>query len=499
MHNLFSKFISRIINLNNVIYVADALPGAGKTQSFISSLDTEYFKRSVVVALPTKILAKDIVGRLKAVQIPYKLLNSDTTKKVVHNVECALLERDELGPIVLVISHETLKAIEPEYLEGWELVVDEAPTAANNFYHLVGETIFENNFSNVVNINPVDNKATIRDGFKRKVRNLYYETISDSGLDTVNQICSALLREDSQVFVKEIDDKCGSTVMQVKAVDFHDFTKIFRFPDSVHIMGNGISKGLVYAHLESAGYEFRISEYTPNFKPYKMPAIIMPLFSGSRLSAGMLLTTPDGKTHREWVDGCQLDVRLKEVMEWLGGEKALLQAHKWCNFGLANYPNVTLTPFDTRGLNTYSDHNITIHVNHGNPDTIEAQQISLMLERMGIDHAVGSAAMRYERLNEAVIQTMTRTEIRKFDAQENITFHIVQNEALAEELGKGLKSPYVIDRSLMKDAWKSESKSNKVVNIEEARKLKAKGLSTTKIAKELGVNQSTVSRWLKAS
>ncbi|WP_407727964.1 DEAD/DEAH box helicase family protein [Pseudomonas extremaustralis] len=88
-----------------VIYVAEATPGTGKTEQFITELDAAPYKR-YVYAVPTKVLTKDVVKRIHAIGIAHAyVINSDTHKNVTDTVECALLEDD---PKVLIITHKTL-------------------------------------------------------------------------------------------------------------------------------------------------------------------------------------------------------------------------------------------------------------------------------------------------------------------------------------------------------------------------------------------------------
>lgn len=486
--------------MNNTVYIAEALPGAGKSQGFINALDQQdYFKESVVLALPTKVLTKDIVKRLQDVGINAVVINSDTTKRVASHVELALLEREELGPVVLVITQETLKSIDPAYLDGWSLVMDEVSKVANNTMKLIGINAFAHYFEEFVDIDPVTSRAYIKAGLKREARNTYYDVVDDRGMATIANTLGALLKDDCEVYIKEVEDKDGKAKWQVKAIDYHDYTKVFRFPKKVTLMGNGVTKSLMYKHLARAGYDFEVSEYSPAFKPYKLAPTLLPMFPGSRISATMMMTKPDGSVATEWSEDVLLHQALKRCMEYLDDVPTLAQVHSWCKFPFEDYPNVTVTPFDARGLNTYADHCHTINLIHGNADTNEDQMNTRMLERMDLDVDEGKEALRYERLQEMIVQHITRTQIRKFDGQESPTFHIVPNEAIAEEIGQALKTPYLIDRSLIMQPYATKAMASKVVQIEEARKLKAQGLSNRQIAKELGVSAPTVGNWFKAA
>jgi hypothetical protein len=485
--------------LTRKIYTAEALPGSGKTKSFIESLDPDNFNEHIVLALPTKRLTSEIKDKLEACSIPHLVINSDSTRRVSYTVQNTLEDIESLDPCVLIITHATLKQVPPEAFIDWTLIIDEVPTVANNFCKPVGLHTYESFLAPYIEVGE-DSRATLKPERELEARDIYYEVVEDKGLETIYKTLEALLKPNPEVYVERKEDlKDGRLKHYIKAVDFHDFTEAFEACEEVHILGNGISKSVLYAHLVSQGFAIETSRFTPDKRTYNITPTLLPLFSGSRMSKTLMLTMPDGSVADQWVEGCVGDLAFKRVMDYVGDNGVLVQVHSWCKFPFDQYPNVTVLPFDARGINSYSSVAYTASLIHGNPDTNEDHLNSIMFEKMGMDVVEGKAALRYERYIEMLVQSLTRSPVRKFEEQEYPTYHILPTEDAARKVEEvlGIKCNY--DLSLLGKRPQSKAKQGKAELVARAMRLAGGGMSHRQIAKALGKSHPTISRWLKSA
>lgn len=481
------------------IHIAEALPGSGKTQAFIESLDADNFNQHIVLALPTKRLTSEVRGKLEDNSIPHLVINSDYAKRVAYTVQNTLEDIESLDPCVLIITHATLKQVPPESLIDWTLVIDEVPTVANNFCKPVGLHTYQSFLAPYIEVGE-DSRATLKPERKLEARDIYYEVVEDKGLETIYKTLEALLKPNPEVYVESKEDlKDGRLKHYIKAVDFHDFSEAFEACEEVHILGNGISKSVLYAHLVSQGFTIETSRFTPSKRTYAKTPTLLPLFSGSRMSKTLMLTMPDGSVADQWTEGCTGHLALERMIDYVGEEPVLVQTHSWCKFPFDLYPNIEVIPFDARGINGYSSVAYTTSLIHGNPDTNEDHLNGLMFERMGMDVAKGKSALRYERYIEAMVQGLTRSNIRKFEEQEFPTYHIVPTEDAAREVEEALGINCIYDYSLAGKRPQTRTQSKREQLQKKAKELSHQGMSARAIAKKLGKSNRTISSWLKAA
>ncbi len=481
------------------INISEALPGAGKTKAFIESLDPENFNEHIVLALPTKRLTSEIKGKLEACSIPHLVINSDSTKRVAYTVQNTLEEVESLDPCVLIITHTTLKQVPPESFIDWTLVIDEVPTVANNFCKPVGRHTYQSFLAPYIEVGE-DDRAFLKADREEEARDIYYEVGEDKGLETIYKTLEALLKPNPEVYVeRQVDTHDGRLKHYIKAVDFHDFTETFEACKEVHILGNGVSKSVLYAHLISQRFRLEVSRFTPEKRTYKETPTLLPLFTGSRMSKTLMLTMPDGSVSDSWNKDCAGQLALERMIDYVGESPVLVQVHSWCKFPFDQYPNITVIPFDARGLNGYDTVAYTASLIHGNPDTNEDQLNGRMFEKMGIESKRGKSALRYERYIETMVQGLTRSPIRKFEDQECPTYHVLPTEEAARLVEEALGIRCIYDLSLLGERPKSKAKQGKAELVARAIRLSASGMSARAIAKKLGKSNGTVSGWLKSA
>tara|TARA_R110002012_G_scaffold38234_5_gene106727 strand:+ start:3439 stop:3648 length:210 start_codon:yes stop_codon:yes gene_type:complete len=69
--------------MNNVVNIASAKPGTGKTESFIRAVDGS---KNIVLAVPTKILSEDVRSRFEEKGIKLLLSTVKHTKVTLKDV-----------------------------------------------------------------------------------------------------------------------------------------------------------------------------------------------------------------------------------------------------------------------------------------------------------------------------------------------------------------------------------------------------------------------------
>jgi hypothetical protein len=479
---------------DKTIYIAEALPGAGKTEAFIKQLDTDPYKR-YLYAVPTKVLSKDVLKRIQAIDIQHVyVINSDTHKHVTEAVECALLEDD---PKVLVITHKTLLDIDPCYLQDWHVVIDESPTVANNLTRDIGDHAYANFLEKFIEIDEGSTRASIKRGMSREARSTYADVATDKGMSTIASCLGALLRGRADVFISSFLDKhTDKWKWKIRMIDYFDLSTIFEHARETHILGANVTKTLAYQHALSKGYDIQPSKFTPKRKGYKFASHIYPLIAGNKVSKTMLLTMPDGSVSEEWNDQVYGNIPIRNALDYANGEPILVQVHDWCKFPFDEHPNALRIPFDARGLNTYSDVYHTLSLIHGNPSPIEDQNNSEMLVKMGVSSETGKAALRNERYRELIFQAATRSSIRTFK-NDRPTIHFVPTEESGLHLAFDLKGCSFVLKDLTREPPASAHSNKLEAKIANAKALSNEGLSARKIASMLGVSNSTVSLWLK--
>jgi hypothetical protein len=479
-----------------IIYVAEATPGTGKTEQFIRELDSDPYKR-YLYAVPTKVLTKDVVKRIQAIGINHIcVINSDTHKHVTDTVECTLLEDD---PKVLIITHKTLLDLDPCYLQDWVVVIDEVPSVANNLTRDIGDHAYTNFLEKFIEIDDDSTKASIKRGMTKEARAIYSDVIDDKGMSTITTCLGALLRGKADVFIKEyLSKKENKWKWQVRVIDYFDLSGIYEHASETHILGANVTGTLAYQHALTKGFTITASKFTPEYRGYKFASYIYPLIGGSKVSKTMLLTLPDGAVAEEWNDRVYGHDLLRDAIEFVQGEPILVQVHEWCKYPFDDHPNVIRIPFDARGLNGYSEVHHTLSLIHGNPNPIDDQNNSEMLEKMAISSSIGKQALRNERYRELIFQAATRSSIRTFN-NDRPTIHFVPTEESGLHLAFDLKGCHHILKDFTRPAPCSNSRSRLEDNILTAKELSSEGLSLRKIASVMDVSKSIVSKWLKTA
>jgi KaiC/GvpD/RAD55 family RecA-like ATPase len=226
--------------LTRTIFVAETLPGSGKTEKFISMLPSilKAGKR-VVYSLPTNKLTSELKARLKESGIDARCINVESTNSVINDVEQALAER---GSDVLVITHEALQRVEGILLRGWMLVVDEVPNIWNCKNPNFNNHSYQKAVAPFVSIDDAGT-ATIAGDCRNELEALVREGASQSAYqERALEVFDGLLDRRSVVKVDALDNKMKRLV---RIIAYKDYLSRFAQADEVHVLANNVSRTLL--------------------------------------------------------------------------------------------------------------------------------------------------------------------------------------------------------------------------------------------------------------
>lgn len=389
--------------MNNIVNIASAKPGTGKTQSFIKAVDGS---ENILLALPTMILAKDVKKRFEEAGVKVTVINSETHPKNIKGcVECELLNPNNSGS-VLIITQKTLQTINPTHLSGWKLVLDEVPDITNVYSKNIGENLFRDAFDHLITWDEKGN-VSIQDGREHEVRIRFREAVCDMSMNSQTRVFNALLKPEAEVTIS-MNDKKGGLKYWVNIIDYHDYSTIIKSCDDFHIMGNAVEKSLFYEYVKAKDFKIKLSEYTPDYKPYHMKPTLVPLFEDEKYSRLMLFQGGDGNKMSYGSVGYKA---IERALFYVDGKDVLFQGNTWMSvpgaFPFSEHDNVKVIPSDARGINTYSSVNYSIHMMHGNPNTNLKPLYIRMLKIMGVDEELGMKVLRHERSTERTVQGIT--------------------------------------------------------------------------------------------
>lgn len=474
--------------MNNAVHIANALPGAGKTQHFIDGVKRH---DRVLLAAPTIKLGNDIKDRLVSSGIATTILNSEsiTLGNVKDSIEKALQEIDY--GCVVIITHTALLSIDAARLQGWCVVIDEVPNINNCQSAAIGFSTFGDLFDSRVQVHE-DGTVTMMEGMEHEIRERYPQAHRAKIYPSIVMF-GGLIDPTAEITLEKKDKE----YIIMKSA-YHDFSKIIEHSKELHVLGNAIERSLFYRLVIARGFLIEESRYQPDSKRYTMAPTIIPLFSGERISKTILLTRKDGTRSDTFDESCIGWSVLGNALDSLNGRPALVQIYDWAKtFPFDRYSNVEITPFDARGLNGYSSHSTTVNFIHGNPDPLQGRMNRRMLELMKVDVVEGEKCIRYERYIEAMVQHIARTDIRNYELQESPTTHIVPCEGAALEIQEALKIACHIDTSLMVPTPQSASSLSRSEKKRKALVMLKDGYSVSEVASLLGVTRQTIYNWMK--
>lgn len=474
------------------VFVASALMGAGKTRGFIDKINPE---DNIILAVPTIKLGDDIVKAMDEADVFYEVINSqdnlyESTKSRIENV----LKEGRDG-CVLVITQKALTILNTDYLVGWKVLCDEVPNLSNcKISRRTPLNTYERLFKGLIQDHE-DGTVTIRDGVSDSKLCEELKNSLVAGIEVATIMFNGLIEKKAEVKLEKSKEDFIVTV-----ADYYDYTKIIESCISFHVLGNSVEKSLFYKFVVAKGCKIKESEYSPGPFKYKSSVTLAPLFNTERISRDILERDEGGYKSMKFDESCLGWKGIKKAIEYHHGEPILLQCFSWMKkFPFSNFSNVTVTDFDSRGLNGYRNtHHRTVNIFHGNPNPIQARLDIKMLAMMGVDIEVGKAAIEHERFIEPMAQHIARTSIRNGVVGESI-FVVLPTINVAKKIEEVLQVECELDLSIMLDIPEkapTQAKLKKTERDKEIRKL-SESATHEEIADKYGITTKTVQRALK--
>lgn len=476
-----------------------APPGAGKTTWLINHLNINRQQHSII-AFPTKLLSAEVQRRLTDISLTYNAIDSDNVEgSVAQCLEESLLYKTDK---IVICTHESLRLIRADTLQGWHLYIDEIPTTWDCTTLTFTDVSYRAVIDRYIEIEDADrNSVKLRSNCKQLVENLASKPESALSNDARIVLKSLLDRR----YVIEIDELDAKQNRIVRIIGRKDYISAFESVETTTIMGAEIKQSLLGVILKGAGWAITCIEANLGFEGYGNKVIIHPFLQNKAYSKSIALMKA-GKTYDHYQEGCLLDAWLqKDVFRIIGANKAILVAHTWCTPILPNQrgglSNIKPIKIDNRGVNEYEDYNTAICLQHGNISPIESRSIPTLAELLSISKAVTSEevrkAIKYERFYESTLQSVCRTALRLRGHNDEINL-FVQDQDVAEFLSKRIKD-CTIDNTYSEivTSHESTSKIKRENQKRTAINLWQEGHNDTYIAEKLGKVRRTINNWLR--
>lgn len=487
----------------NIIKALIAPPGAGKSQWLINHINQHRNDHSILV-FPTLNLSDEIRKRLEELTIPFNTINSQSVEggTVVEHLEEALINKNDN---VIVCTHAALLLINPDYLCGWNLYVDEVPSTWDCSNPRFTDISYHDAFDSIVNLEQdeggkyermiaKDNKHDLIDALSKGKDNAYNTP--------TRLVFEKLLSENYAIEVDELDKDLYRTV---RIIGFKDYLSAFEAADEVTILCAELHKTFMGVILKGAGWRIEEIEFDSKFNGYGNKVIIKPFLSKQNYSKRLALQK-EVDFPSEYVGGCNIDKWLKEVFDEVGKRKAILVGHSWLDVELPipegeEFSNISRVNIDNRGINEFKDRTIAICLQHGNLSPIEGRSLSTLASMLSIEKEVTTEeireAIKYERFYESTLQSACRTALRDRGNNSKVTLY-VQDMSMAEFLTIKLGNT-IIDDELSISPFRVESpvKVRRDGLKAEAIQMHKEGYSTKEIAAAVEKDARTIQRWLK--
>jgi len=477
-----------------------APPGAGKTTWLIQHLSLNTHQHSIL-AFPTKLLSAEVQRRLTDINLTYNAIDSDNVEgSVTQCLEASLEQRTDK---IIICTHESLRLIKADLLQGWNVYIDEIPST----WDCNTLTFTDVSYKAVID-GYVDTETSGNRSIKLKANcKQLIESLASKPDSTISQDARTVLKSllDSR-YIIEVDELDAKQNRTVRVVGYKDYIPVFEAADTATIMGAEIKQSLLGLILKGAGWSITSIEADLGFKGYGNKVIIHPFLQNKAYSKSIALMKA-GRTCQTYQENCLLDAWLrKDVFRIIGNKKAILVAHTWCTPDLPNKhgggnSNIERIKIDNRGINEYDDYSIAICLQHGNITPIESRSVPTLAEMLSINCTITTedikTAIKYERFYESTLQSVCRTALRSRERDDEIHL-FVQDQDIAEFLSKMIQD-CIIDNTYSEIVvcQDSPSKTNRENLKQIAITLWKDGHKDSYIADQLGKVPRTINGWLR--
>lgn len=480
---------------NKVIHTAISAPGAGKTQALISQIPSLLSAgRSIALALPTLDLADSFVSRLPA-GLPYRVINSTTCDHVGTELTAALKMR---ANHLIITTHQSVFAVQPNLLHGWMLVVDELPPVVDFPAYPFEPSELAQLFVNAVE---QDGCLHIREGCSGAIETSLatFKAVSAGAERT-----SMLSKEGARIYecLKDghpvfIDSEIPNGNRYVRSVVESKCWDTFAAAKEVHVLAASVNGSLFDDFAQVHGVTYARSDFTPAFDGYTAAVTIVPVMTKGRnySKSAVTMTVHDGSATDQQKQGEPLviDDILKEILKRTVGTP-LLFSNKWASFRWLPRGTVHRCSIDSRGLNDYQGEIDAILLFGGNPSPSDQLALEYLAAKYGRVFRQGFIVTRFL---EPSLQAATRTAVRDRSNTKPIQL-FVQDGRVADYLVSSYMPHAVIDWSLSEIVPVLKDRRT----TEDPRKLQvfelfAQGKKNAEIASITDSHRNTISNWRK--
>lgn len=480
-----------------------APPGAGKTTWLINHLNTNKNNHSII-AFPTKLLSAEVQCRLTAINLRYNAIDSNNVDgSVTQCLEASLLHRTDK---IVICTHESLRLINADTLQGWHLYIDEIPTTWDCDTLSFSELSYRAALDQYAEIDEEhNNRLKIKADFKQLAKDLASQSTSALS-NEARKLLKALLDDR---YIIEVDEFDAKQIRTVRIIGVKHYIPAFEAAESTVIMGAEIEKTLLGVILKGAGWRVKSIESSLDFKGYENKVTIHPFLAANQTYSKRTALVKNGKFQEHYEEGCILDDWLKhDVFKIIGNRKAILVAHSWCDPALpliqdGQSTNIARPSIDSRGINEYDNYNIAICLQHGNLTPVESSRSTPTLAALlSLEHPIDNndilSAIKYERFYESTLQSVCRTALRSRNNKEDILL-FVQDHDIAKFLCSKIEDCTIDDsHSVHVTKEDSEAKIKRDKLKLTAITLNDLGYGINFIAEQIGRSERTVRNWLKA-
>lgn len=487
---------------NKIIYTAIAAPGAGKTQSVIDKIPA-YIEtgRKIIMAIPTLNLSKDLMISMFKANLKPRIINSQLNaikqdKTSVTRLITEILKKgnDDL----IIITHDGLRRIDPNLLQGYMLIIDEVPEIMDINHFTLNREEAEPVFAVTDNVN---NQLQIKSDQITEIKdrvNTYKASIVGNGSSSTlsaleHKIYDAILTKN----IVHIDtDGEGKT-------NFHIIVEKSVFPQidqarETHILAANIEGGIFDIFAQKLGYQYKKSMFTPEPTAYSCDTFIYPMLSGSWSKRKVLVDEQGTQNHAHTGKNDQVMDRVFQLaIQNTPEEKFLVIQNSWAKFSENYRPSVQpektkidFIPMDCRGLNCFQDSTAALLLFSGNPSPNDKKSLKILGDKHGISLKNLIDAWIVKNKYEASLQAVTRTKIRSKGNTKSVYFY-VQDIDVADYLKRTYMTNAIIDDRLAltintKQDGKSETTSNE----------KTKAFAFIRHGFSKGIKQSAINKAL---
>jgi len=421
--------------VNKTIYISEAACGTGKTESLVRNFGRFLGKR-VLIASPTIELCNDIERRLKESQtgLNIKAVHSEmsegATVQAIVTTQMTPKFAD-IPPIkmkschqVLIITTPTFETLDPSYLKGWVVIIDELPKVE----------CLEDWPISTASVQSLDNYIRV-DQETKKVELLVK---GDTYKEVVESTDSALGKAAKKFLTSVKNSPTGTYLDSIKGKNTHYRTAYFKdnikalleASKEVHVLGANFSNTFFRIALKHWGFTLDYSHLSPENTEHintHHVELIQLLPNNTDLSKYRLALKYDNDE--------MVLTRLLKIANGILKRDYITVVNKVVSNKTSPYLesselNIKRINYDPRGMNTHIDSTQIVLLAVCNPSPIQSNNLKFLADHIGADTEVLKRCWEVSYYTEMVYQQASRTGVRKRDNIDPIRIVVGDTRAL---------------------------------------------------------------------